>query len=43
VRTASITQVREPITKARVGAWRRYGHQLQPLRAALEAAGAETT
>jgi tetratricopeptide (TPR) repeat protein len=43
VRTASITQVREPITKARVGAWRRYEHQLQPLRAALEAAGAETT
>jgi tetratricopeptide (TPR) repeat protein len=42
VRTASITQVREPITKARVGAWRRYERQLQPLRAALEAAGVAT-
>lgn len=42
VRTASITQVREPITKARVGAWRRYERQLQPLRAALQAAGVET-
>jgi tetratricopeptide (TPR) repeat protein len=39
VRTASITQVREPITRARVGAWRRYERQLQPLRAALESAG----
>jgi tetratricopeptide (TPR) repeat protein len=42
VRTASITQVRQPITTARVGSWRRYEAQLEPLRAALEAAGIET-
>jgi tetratricopeptide (TPR) repeat protein len=39
VRTASIVQVREPMTAARVGGWRRYERQLQPLREALEAAG----
>jgi Sulfotransferase family len=39
VRTASIVQVREPITTARVGAWRRYERQLGPLHAALAAAG----
>ena len=39
VRTASIVQVREPITTARVGAWRRYERQLRPLRTALAAAG----
>jgi tetratricopeptide (TPR) repeat protein len=42
VRTASITQVREPITRARVGGWRRYERQLEPLRAALQAAGIGT-
>ncbi|HEX3700588.1 MAG TPA: sulfotransferase [Phenylobacterium sp.] len=42
VRTASITQVREPITRARVGGWRRYERQLQPLRQALQAAGIAT-
>lgn len=39
VRTASITQVRQPISRARVGAWRRYEPQLQPLRRALQAGG----
>jgi tetratricopeptide (TPR) repeat protein len=39
VRTASITQVRQPMTTARVGGWRRYERQLAPLRAALQAAG----
>ncbi|MFC3071000.1 tetratricopeptide repeat-containing sulfotransferase family protein [Phenylobacterium soli] len=41
VRTASITQVREPISAARVGGWRRYEAQLEPLRRALAAAGVE--
>lgn len=39
VRTASMVQVRQPITTARIGAWRRYERQLQPLRTGLEAAG----
>jgi tetratricopeptide (TPR) repeat protein len=39
VRTASMAQVREPITTARIGGWRRYERQLEPLRAALQAAG----
>lgn len=42
VRTASMTQVREPISAARVGGWRRYERQLAPLQRALEAAGVET-
>ncbi|MBA3811462.1 MAG: sulfotransferase [Caulobacteraceae bacterium] len=39
VLTASITQVRSPITAAGVGGWRRYAARLEPLRAALEAMG----
>jgi hypothetical protein len=39
VRTASMVQVREPISTARVGSWRRYAGQLEPLRAALQAQG----
>ncbi|MDB5419331.1 MAG: hypothetical protein JWP50_2750 [Phenylobacterium sp.] len=39
VRTASMVQVREPISAARVGGWRRYESQLEPLRAALQAQG----
>lgn len=39
VRTASIVQVREPITTSRIAGWRRYERQLEPLRCALEAAG----
>jgi tetratricopeptide (TPR) repeat protein len=35
VSTASSSQVRQPITRARVGAWARYGAQLEPLRQAL--------
>lgn len=37
VTTASSAQVREPINKRGVGAWRKYESQLQPLRARLEA------
>jgi hypothetical protein len=39
VRTASMVQVREPISTTRVGGWRRYASQLEPLRAALQAQG----
>lgn len=39
VRTASMTQVREPISTSRVGGWRRYARELEPLRHALEVAG----
>ena len=35
VRTASIAQVRAPISAAGVGGWRRYAEQLEPLRADL--------
>lgn len=35
VATASSSQVRSPISKARVGAWKRYERQLEPLRAGL--------
>lgn len=35
VRTASITQVREPLYATSVGRWRRYGHAIQPLLDAL--------
>ena len=35
VRTASIAQVRRPISTASIGGWRRYADQLEPLRAAL--------
>ncbi len=38
VSTASSSQVREPIHRKAVGAWQRYANQLQPLRAALDAA-----
>jgi len=37
VRTASIVQVRRPISDASVGGWRRYERRLEPLRARLEA------
>jgi len=40
VRTASIVQVREPISAKGIGAWRRYGAELEPLRERLEAMGA---
>ncbi len=39
VRTASITQVRRPISAASVNGWRRYAAQLEPLRAQLERLG----
>jgi tetratricopeptide (TPR) repeat protein len=39
VSTASSTQVRSPINREGVGAWRRYATQLEPLRAALERDG----
>lgn len=39
VLTASITQVRSPISAAGVGGWRRYATQLEPLRARLESLG----
>ena len=35
VRTASVNQVRQPITSASVGRWRRHAAQLGPLLAAL--------
>lgn len=38
VTTASSAQVREPINRRGIGAWRRYERQLEPLRARLEAA-----
>lgn len=37
VRTASIVQVRRPITDSSVGGWRRYAEEMEPLRARLEA------
>lgn len=36
VTTASSTQVREPINRRGIGAWRRYADQLEPLRRKLE-------
>ena len=39
VRTASISQVRRPISDSSVGGWRRYARQLEPLRSALEHLG----
>ena len=39
VRTASIAQVRGPISAASVGGWRRYAEQLKPLRAHLASRG----
>ncbi len=39
VSTPSAAQVREPITAAKIGSWRRYATQLEPLRALLEADG----
>ena len=39
VRTASIVQVRRPISDASVGGWRRYADEMEPLRARLEALG----
>ena len=36
VRTASSTQVREPIYSRRVGRWERYGDSFKPLQALLE-------
>ncbi len=40
VRSASIVQVREPISARGIGSWRRYEAQLEPLRQALDAQGA---
>ena len=39
VRTASISQVRRPISASSVNGWRRYQQQLEPLRAGLERRG----
>jgi len=39
VATASAVQVREPAHTRSVGRWRRYEHQLAPMRAELVAAG----
>lgn len=39
VRTASIAQVRRPISAAGIGGWRRYADQLEPLRARLAELG----
>ena len=39
VQTLSAMQVREPINPRRIGNWRRYAAQLEPLRARLEALG----
>ena len=39
VRTASIVQIRRPISDSSVGGWRRYAGELEPLRARLEALG----
>lgn len=39
VSTASSAQVRSPINRQGLGAWKRYRDQLEPLRAALEAGG----
>ena len=39
VRTASIVQVRRPISDASIGGWRRYAARLEPLRARLEQLG----
>ena len=39
VRTASIAQVRRPISAAGIGGWRRYADQLAPLRARLAELG----
>ena len=39
VRTASMVQVRRPITDSGIGGWRRYARELEPLRARLEALG----
>lgn len=39
VSTASAAQVRQPINRQGVGAWRAYATQLEPLRAALERDG----
>jgi tetratricopeptide (TPR) repeat protein len=39
VRTASIVQVREPISARGIGAWGRYAAQLEPLRARLAEQG----
>jgi tetratricopeptide (TPR) repeat protein len=39
VSTASSAQVRSPINRQGMGAWKRYRDQLEPLRAALEADG----
>ena len=39
VNTASSAQVRQPVHRRSVGAWRRYARQLEPLRERLEALG----
>lgn len=41
VATASAVQVRRPLHRGSVGAWRRYARQLEPLRQCLEALGVE--
>lgn len=43
VSTASSAQVRSPINRQGLGAWKRYRDQLEPLRAALEAGGFVTS
>ncbi|MBX7250113.1 MAG: sulfotransferase, partial [Caulobacteraceae bacterium] len=39
VSTPSAAQVREPVTSAKIGSWRRYAEQLEPLRALLQRDG----
>lgn len=39
VSTPSAAQVREPITASKIGSWRRYAAELEPLRALLQADG----
>lgn len=41
VATASAVQVRRPITRGSVGAWRRYAGELEPVRRRLEALGVD--
>jgi hypothetical protein len=40
VASSSSTQVRSPITRERIGGWRRYERELEPLRSGLAAMGA---
>ena len=39
VNTSSSVQIRQPLATDRIGGWRRYDAELEPLRAALESSG----